>query len=276
MKKRTIREAAIEALKRSGKPLPVNKIYDLIIEKDLYRFNAENPRNIVNGEIRRHCVGIEFPTAKTDKDFQILIDGTFWLKDVPVPCQTEYSYKSEIIVRKDADTLKNIFMELKGIHAIHNEAFKAQMLTQLKKISPQTFETFGKRLLEAYGFIDMEVTSYVKDGGLDGFGKLKVGITYLNVAFQCKRWTSNSVGRTEIDKFRGAIQGTHEQGIIFTTSSFSKEALNATRRSGAVPIILIDGITIVDFMIEKKFGVVAESMPVYINALDNVLTETEL
>ena len=272
MKKKTIREAAIEALRRSRKPLSSHAIYEIIIAEDLYRFNAANPENIVNGEIRRHCIGVEFPTAKPDKDFQILIDGTYWIKDVPVPGQSNAALKSEIIVRKDSENLKTIVAELKAIHTKHNEAFKTQILNQLKEIPPQSFEVFAKRLLEVYGFIDMEVTNYVKDGGLDGFGKLKVGITHLNVAFQCKRWTTNSVSRTEIDKFRGAIQGSYEQGIIFTTSKFSKEALNATRRKGAVPIILIDGSTLVDFMIEKKFGVESENIPVYINALDNALT----
>jgi restriction system protein len=226
-------------------------------------------------EVRRHCVGVDFPTAKPDKYFQILIDGTYWIKNFPVPGQTNAELKSEIIVRKDSEILKTIVAELKTIHAKHNEAFKTQMLNQLKEIPPQTFEFFAKRLLEAYGFIDMEVTCYVKDGGIDGHGKLKVGITFLNVAFQCKRWSTNTVGRTEIDKFRGAIQGTFEQGIIFTTSSFSKDALNVTRRNGAVPIILIDGGTLVDFMIEKKFGVESENIPVYINALDNALTVDE-
>ena len=118
----------------------------------------------------------------------------------------------------------------------------------------------------------MVVTKPGKDGGIDGNGKLKIGITYLHVAFQCKRWKGN-IGRTEIDKFRGAIQGEFEQGIFFTTSNFSKEALNVTRKSGAVPIILIDGDTLVDIMIERKFGVESESIPVYINALDRALTE---
>ena len=44
-------------------------------------------------------------------------------------------------------------------------------------------------------------------------------------------------------------------------------------KRGAVPIILIDGSTLVDIMIEKRFGVDAEMMPVYINALDKVLTD---
>lgn len=90
------------------------------------------------------------------------------------------------------------------------------------QIEPDAFEKFSRRLLEVYGFIDVEVTRSVKDGGIDGFGKLKVGITHLHVAFQCKRWRNNNVSRTEIDKFRGAIQGDYEQGIFFTTSNFSK------------------------------------------------------
>ena len=271
MKKRTIKEAIIEALKRSQKPLSSRDIYDFIIEKDLYRFRAEKPEHIVKVEIRRHCEGVEFPTARPDKYFQILKDGTYWIKDVAIPGQSKESLKSETVLKKDFDNLKIIVDELRTIHERHTEAFKIQILNQLKQIEPRTFEIFAQKLLQVYGFKEVEVTSYSKDGGIDGFGKLKVGITYLDVAFQCKRWKTNAVSRTEIDKFRGAIQGEYEQGMIFTTSNFTKEALNATRKKGAVPIILIDGDTLVDIMIEKKFGVTTENMTVLINSLDEVL-----
>ena len=118
----------------------------------------------------------------------------------------------------------------------------------------------------------MSVTQKSKDGGIDGFGKLKIGLAYMNVAFQCKRWNIGSVGRKEIDAFRGAIQGEYEQGIFFTTSSFTKEAMSCSIKHGAVPIILIDGKMIVDFMIEKQFGIEHENLPIYINALDQVLS----
>ena len=36
----------------------------------------------------------------------------------------------------------------------------------------------------------------------------------------------------------------------------------------AVPIVLIDGPTIVELMIEKQFGVQVESLPIYSYALD--------
>lgn len=161
---------------------------------------------------------------------------------------------------------------MKAIHAAQEEAFKQSILKQLLQIEPTTFERFSRRLLEIYGFVDVHVTKRSRDGGIDGYGKLKIGITYLNVAFQCKRWRTN-VGRPEIDKFRGAIQGEYEQGIIFTTASFTDEATKVMSKKGAVPVILIDGATLVNIMIDKRFGVEAEMMPVYINALDQVLTE---
>jgi restriction system protein len=273
MKRRTIIEAAIEALKRKGEPLSTKDIYDFIIEQDLYRFNAEDPVGIVKVQIRRHCEGVDFPTAKPNKFFQILKDGRYWIRNTPIPGLNEASMKSEIIVRKDFESLKTVVTELREIHLKHTKAFKKQIINQLKQINPRTFEIFAKRLLEVYGFEEMNVTRYGKDGGLDGHGQLKVGITHLNVAFQCKRWNTTTVSRMEIDKFRGAIQGDYEQGIIFTTSNFSKEALGATRKRGAVPIILIDGSTLVDIMINKKFGVDSESILVYVNALDSALMQ---
>ena len=91
----------------------------------------------------------------------------------------------------------------------------------MKEIDPKTFEFFSKRLLEVYGFKDVSVTRYSKDGGIDGYGKLKVGIAHLSVAFQCKRWKNNVISKKEIQSFRGDIQGKFEQGIFFTNSTYS-------------------------------------------------------
>lgn len=273
MKKRTIPEAVIETLKRVDKPMFFRDIYDFIVAHDLYRFNAERPQDIVKATLRRHCVGLDFPSARIEKYFQILRDGTYWLKDKSIPGQTALDLKSEIIVRKETENLKTIIIQLKEVHLKHTIAFKQQILDQLQQMLPQSFEVFAQRLLDVYGFRKMVVTNYVKDGGIDGYGQLRVGITHLNVAFQCKRWKNSSVSRPEIDKFRGAIQGEYEQGIIFTTSKFTKEAQSITRKNGAVPIILIDGNSLIDIMIEKKFGVEMEQVPVYINALDTILND---
>ena len=74
----------------------------------------------------------------------------------------------------------------------------------------------------AYGFVDVTVTSVTKDGGIDGHGRLTLGLATMGAAFQCKRWQGN-VGRPEVDKFRGAIQGEFEQGVFFATSDFTRK-----------------------------------------------------
>lgn len=64
------------------------------------------------------------------------------------------------------------------------------------------------------------------DRGIDGTikeDKLGVDVIYI----QAKRWKkSNCVGRPEIQKFAGALQGVRaRKGVFITTSYFSKDAL---------------------------------------------------
>jgi restriction system protein len=273
MKKRTIKEAIVDVLRKVGTPLSPKEIYNKIIELDYYRFNSETPLHIVSTELRRHSKGIDFPAAHKKKHFQFLNNGTYWIVDLPVPNLSTQSLKAEIVVRKDSENLKSVVEDLKEIHSKHTEAFKKQILNQLKEIDPRIFEEFSKKLLKTFGFKDLAVTQQSKDGGIDGYGKLKVGITFLNVAFQSKRWNKTVVSKKEIQSFRGDIQGKYEQGIYFTTSTYSRDAKEVSIQKGAVPIILLDGNAIVEIMIEKQFGVDTENIPVYVNALDKALNE---
>lgn len=273
MEKLTIHNSILKTLKSVGVPMTVKEIFDYIVVSDLYQFKAENPLDVVHKIIRKHCEGIDFPSARKQKYFQITKDRRYWIAGVPIPGLSKEEIKTEAKSKKDNENLKSIVKDLKDIQSKHTLVFKQQILNQLKELNPESFEMFSKKLLDIYGFKRTKVTNYVKDGGIDGYGELKVGITHLKVAFQSKRWKNNSVSRVEIDKFRGAIQGEFEQGIIFTTSKFTKEALGATRKPGAVPIILIDGDSLVDIMIEKRFGIDTEQIPVYINALDTILDD---
>lgn len=148
---------------------------------------------------------------------------------------------------------------------------KRRILRDLKSLSPSAFERFAKGLLDKYGFLDTHITQISGDGGIDGHGKLKVGLANLHVAFQCKRYSKGNVQRPEIDKFRGACQGDYEQGLLFTTSSFSDGAIGASIKKGAVPIILIDGPAIVDLMISKGFGIETKALSIHTYALDLAL-----
>lgn len=163
---------------------------------------------------------------------------------------------------------------LVGLHEEYLLQFKGNLLEKLTELTPEQFEHFAKKLLTAYGFVSMSVTSVSNDGGIDGHGLLKVGLAQMNVAFQCKKW-QNTIQRPEIDKFRGAIQGEFEQGIFFTTSRFTEGAKAASLKKGAVPVILLDGDSIVEVMIEKQFGVQRQPLELYFDEIDRLFTERE-
>jgi restriction system protein len=265
----TIKDAIINVMKNAGVPLSGREAYDKIVAQDLYEFHAQDPTAVVIGQIRRHCKDLDFPTAPPTKYFGMSSDGKFYPLDAPVLLRP--SSKPEHNGQKT--TLSASLRTLKDLHRVHRDLIKDRVLRDLKRLPPDAFENFSRRLLEIYGFERMKVTAISNDGGIDGFGKLKVGLAHMNVAFQCKRWTSTNVGRPEIDKFRGAIQGEYEQGIFFTTASFTTGAKQVSIKPGAVPIILIDGSSIVELMIDKEFGVERESLPVYTYALDLIMAD---
>lgn len=141
------------------------------------------------------------------------------------------------------------------------ELVRTQLHELLMNIPPQQFEEFAGKLLESVGFTDIEVTKYRGDGGIDGYGNLEMGVVKVKAAFQVKRW-QQKVPRSEIDQFRGAIQGKFDQGIFITTSDFPDEAKQVSNVPGAVPIVLINGDRVVDIMLEKGLGVRQEPLTV--------------
>jgi restriction system protein len=96
------------------------------------------------------------------------------------------------------------------------------------------------------------------DGGVDGIIKedpLGLDAIYL----QAKRW-DGIVGRPEIQKFAGALQGQRSRkGIFITTSSFSREALEYVKLIDT-KIILIDGLRLAALMFDHGIGVATESV----------------
>lgn len=71
---------------------------------------------------------------------------------------------------------------------------------------------------------------------------------------QAKRW-SGTVGRPEIHKFAGALQGVRaKKGIFITTSEFSKDAIDYVLNIDP-KIILIDGKKLAQLMFDNDVGV---------------------
>lgn len=91
------------------------------------------------------------------------------------------------------------------------------------------------------------------DGGIDGIineDRLGLDVIYI----QAKKW-DGTVGRPEIQKFAGALQGQRaRKGVFITTSSFSKEAVQYASMIES-KIILIDGSRLGSLMVEHDIGV---------------------
>lgn len=135
---------------------------------------------------------------------------------------------------------------------------EAELLEQVGKASPAFFEQVVVDLVVAMGYGGSRqdagrAIGKSGDGGVDGIikeDKLGLDAIYL----QAKRWES-TVGRPEIQKFAGALQGLRAtKGIFITTSSYSKEALEYIQQIPS-KIILIDGKTLVRYMAEYNVGV---------------------
>lgn len=258
-KRLTIADAAAFVMRQKERPLSPAEVYGAIIEGQLYKFNTDDPVSIVRTQIRRRCVGLEFPSALPNKLFKATNDGRYTLASTKKGQQV------------DLDEPPALIHQLVHLQQEHERQVRIRVLEALKALPPHSFELFAERLLRAYGFEEVVVTRRSRDGGIDGHGRLPIGLTHVSVAFQCKRYTDKAVGREAIDAFRGAASGLHEQGYFFATSRFTADAVECQRRPGAVPIALFDGEKIVDIMFAKRFGVAFRELQIPELALDTVL-----
>ena len=91
------------------------------------------------------------------------------------------------------------------------------------------------------------------DGGIDGIIKedrLGLDVVYI----QAKRWET-TIGRPELQKFAGALQGQRaKKGVFLTTSEFSKEAIQYASQIDS-KIALIDRTQLARLMIDHALGV---------------------
>ena len=137
-------------------------------------------------------------------------------------------------------------------------ATEAEIIDTVKGVAPAFFEQLVIDLLVrmGYGGSREEAARAVGrsgDGGIDGvIDEDRLGLDVIYV--QAKRW-EGSVGRPEIQKFVGALQGQRaRKGIFITTSSFTREAEEYTQRIDT-RIVLVDGARLAALMFEFDIGV---------------------
>jgi restriction system protein len=135
---------------------------------------------------------------------------------------------------------------------------ESELLDQVKAASPAFFERLVIDLLVAMGYGGSRqdagrAIGRTGDEGIDGIIKEdKLGLDAIFV--QAKRW-GNTVGRPEIQKFAGALQGQRaNKGVFITTSDFSREAHEYANVINS-KIILIDGTRLAQLMVDHNVGV---------------------
>lgn len=127
--------------------------------------------------------------------------------------------------------------------------------SSLLAMEPRRFEFFIKDLLVHCGFLDVCVTRFSADGGVDvnarTGGRIWIFESTL-VQVQAKRWL-HSVGRKEVAELRGSLQP-FAKGAVVTTSHFSKAAINEAGEGGKNPITLVDGFKLSKVVLDEKFS----------------------
>jgi restriction system protein len=132
------------------------------------------------------------------------------------------------------------------------------ILSRILSCSPTFFERLVVELLVKMGYGGSrrdagERIGQSGDGGIDGIIKEdRLGLD--TIFIQAKRW-QGSVGRPEIQKFVGALQGQRaKKGVFITTSTYTTEAIDYASRIDT-KVVLIDGQLLASLMMDFDVGV---------------------
>ena len=190
------------------------------------------PEGIGNSVLEQYAEFKDFKTRRRTKETQ----------DTVKPVTTAESPEDQM-----ASAFRRYQMEI-----------ESELLSITKQVTPTYFEQIVVDLLVAMGYggnkqdAARAVTKQSGDEGIDGVIKEdRLGLDVIYV--QAKRW-EGTVGRPEIQKFAGALQGKRaNKGVFITTSNFSKEA---TKFANSIDskIILIDGDRLAQLMVEFNVG----------------------
>lgn len=219
---------------------------------------------------KAHLKNAGLISSPTRGQYQITTRGLETLADAKLPINLkylkqfdEYSYgrigntKNDEEQVKPTDTLTPSEQIEIGYQRIREE-LEDELLSKIKEASPAFFERLVVELLVAMGYGGSrkdagQTIGRSGDGGIDGvINEDRLGLD--TVYIQAKRWEA-VVGRPEIQKFAGALQGQRaKKGVFITTSSFSKEAIDYVALIDS-RIALINGKKLTALMIDFSVGV---------------------
>lgn len=138
------------------------------------------------------------------------------------------------------------------------EELAREVLERVRGCTPRFFERLVIEVLVAMGYGGSrrdagQAIGRSGDEGIDGIIKEdRLGLDTIYI--QAKRW-QGTVGRPEIQRFVGALQGQRaRKGVFITTSDFSREARDYAANIDS-KVVLIDGEQLALLMIDHNVGV---------------------
>lgn len=193
---------------------------------------ADNPEKIDSKYLEQFPSFVDFASAPE------LLDDSNPASEVPKPSDLTPD-----------DQLEDAYKEI-------NDSLASDLLSEVLKIPPYTFEKFVVDLLLKMGYGKADFGSHATvasgDDGIDGIimeDKLGFSLIYM----QAKEWAVDKVvSQPDIQSFVGAIAGKKGDGLFVTTARFSQKAKNYAHTHH---IILIDGERLANLMIEYNFCV---------------------
>ena len=175
-----------------------------------------------------------------------------------VQFRAKHREREETAETTETETIQTPGELLDAAYQKLREDLSAEILKSVKECPPSFFERLVIDVLVnmGYGGSRKEAGKAVGrsgDEGIDGIineDRLGLDVIYI----QAKRWQAK-IGRPEIQKLAGALQGRRaKKGIFITTSDFSREARDYVEKIDA-KIVLIDGEQLAQLMIDHNVGV---------------------
>jgi len=225
---------ALTYLKHAGLVIGTRRGFFKITERGK-EVLKQNPGKITDSFLRQFPEFIEFQTVKKIKkdsgdSLEVISHKTPWEL-------LEHNYKTV------------------------TEQLASDLLNNVKNSSPEFFERLVIELLVSMGYGGSikdagQAVGRTGDEGIDGIIKEDfLGLD--SIYIQAKKW-NGTIGRPDIQKFAGALQGQRaKKGIFISTGQFSNDAIEYVSKLDS-KIVLIDGNQLTEYMIDNNIGVTLE------------------
>ena len=260
MNKMTITDAITKVIKKEKKPLSHKVIYEKILDQNLYTFGAKDPVNVVRSKLRKHCYGLDFPSASPKKLFIQTSGKSSSRNALYAIWDGVHTSFIDLTVMKGS-TKVDLLPEEKvdKAHTEHLTSVSNQLLEYIKLSEPEFFEALVVKLLLKMGYgwdqkLAGQVVGGSGDGGIEGIiSEDKLGLEKIYI--QAKRYKNIKVTPGDIRDFIGAmvIKGARK-GVFFTSSTFSQQAINHSKDARNMTVTLVDGNYLTDLLVQYELG----------------------